>query len=150
LGEIMVDSEARKIAAEITRRFVAGQISNFEFENQFPTSKDPAMRAIEDTLWCFYDDFEEHCIKGKWDVPDETKSIMLRWVMFLYSEEEYQWPNIRFPGIRPIQFGLLGKIFNRHKAQHEFLSAGDIEFWPFISSEAYIRARQNPVLLAGI
>ncbi len=146
----MIDTEARKIAAEVTRRFVAGQISNFKFEDQFPASKDPAMKAIEDTLWCFYDDFEEHCIKGKWAVPDATQSIMWRWVMFLYSDEEYLWPTIRFPGVRPIQFGLLGKIFNRHKRQHEFLNSGDIEFWPFISKASYLKAKQNPVLLAGV
>lgn len=145
----MLDTKARKVAAEVTRRFIAGQISNFQFEKQFPASQDPALHAIEDTLWCFYDDFEEHCLKGKWDVPEATKTLMLRWVMFLYSDEEYLWPIIRFPGIRPIQFGLLGKFFNRHKKQHEFLNAGEMEFWPFISKESYLNAKQNPVLLAG-
>lgn len=146
----MIDANARKIAAEVTRRFIAGQISNFKFENEFPVSNDPAMCAIEDTLWCFYDDFEEHCLKGKWDVPEATRSIMLRWVMFLYSDEEYQWPKINLPGIRPIQYGLVGKIFNKHQQQHEFLSAGEMGFWPFISENSYRKAKENPVLLAGI
>ncbi len=145
----MIDIEARKKAAEIARRFVAGQITNFEFEELYPPSEDPALLAIEDTLWCFYDDFEEHCLKGKHSVPEETKSIMLRWLMFLYSNQEYEWPLIGYPGIRPITYGLFGKLFNRHKKQHEFLSAGEIEYWPFISKESFENARQNPVLLAG-
>jgi hypothetical protein len=145
----MIDIEARKKAAEVARRFVAGQISNFEFENEFPSSKDPAIWAIEDTLWCFYDDFEEHHLKGKWSVPEETKSLMIRWVMFLYSREEYGWPQISCPGVRPIEYGLFGRLFNRHKRQHEFLSSGDIEYWPFITKESYENAKKNPVLLAG-
>ena len=145
----MIDAEARKKAAEIARRFVAGHVSNFEFENEFPSSKDPAMWAIEDTQWCFYDDFEEHCLKGKWRVPEEKKSVMLRWVMFLYSKEEYEWPKISYPGVRPIEYGLFGKLFNRHKKQHEFLTSGEVDFWPFINKESYLNAKQNPVLLSG-
>lgn len=145
----MIDYEARKNAAEVARRFVGGQISNFEFENSFPSSKDPAMWAIEDTLWCFYDDFEEHQLKGKRSVPEETKQLMLRWVMFLYSDIEYEWPKISYPGVRPIQYGLFGKLFNRQKKQHAFLSSGDIEFWPFINQESFEYAKNNPSLLAG-
>lgn len=145
----MIDSGARKRAAEIARRFVEGQVTNFKFENNFPSSKDPAMWAIEDTLWCFYDDFDEHCLTGKWAVPEETKSLMQRWVMFLYSSEEYGWPKISHPGVRPIEYGLFGKLFNRHNKQHDFLTSGEMEFWPFISKESFARAKQNPVLLAG-
>ncbi len=145
----MIDTKSRKKAAEVARRFVAGQVSNFELENEFPSSKDPAMWAIEDTLWCFYDDFEEHCLKGKRGVPEEARSVMLRWVMFLYSNSEYEWPKISYPGVRPIECGLFGKIFNRHKKQHEFLTSGEVEYWPFISNESYHNAKQNPVLLAG-
>lgn len=145
----MIDTVARRKAAEGARRFVAGQISNFEFENGFPSSKDPALWAIEDTLWCFYDDFEEHHLKGEWEAPEETKSLMLRWVTFLYSNQEYEWPKISYPGIRPIEYGLFGKLFNRHKVQHEFLDAGDIEFWPFINKESFQRAKNSPILLTG-
>lgn len=145
----MVDFAARKKAAEVARRFVAGQISNFEFENCFPSSNDPAICAIEDTLWCFYDDFEEHQLKGKWSVPDETKVLMLRWLMFLYSGTEYEWPAISYPGVRPIQYGLFGKLFNRHRKQHTFLNSGDVEYWPFIDKESFEYAKNNPSLLAG-
>jgi hypothetical protein len=145
----MIDIEARKKAAEIARRFVAGQVSNFDFENEFPPSKDPAMWAIEDTLWCFYDDFEEHRLKDKWSVPKETKILMLRWVMFLYSHEEYEWPKISYPGVRPIEYGLFGKLFNRQKKQHTFLDSGEIEYWPFINKESFQNAKQSPSLLAG-
>lgn len=145
----MIDVAARKKAAEVARRFVAGQISNFGFEDRYPSSKDPAILAIEDTFWCFYDDFEEHCLKGKWSVPEEIKPVILRWVMFLYSNQEYQWPKIGYPGIRPITYGLFGKLFNRDKKQQEFLAAGEIDYWPFINKESFEIAKQNPFLLAG-
>ncbi|WP_372634072.1 hypothetical protein [Alcanivorax jadensis] len=145
----MIDYEARKEAAEVARRFVAGQISNFEFENGFPSSKDPAIRAIEDTLWCFYDDFEEHQLRDKWIAPEETKKVMIRWVMFLYSDEEYEWPKISYPGVRPIEYELFGKLLNRYKNQYAFLSSGEIEYWPFISKESFDHAKKNPSLLAG-
>lgn len=145
----MVDIEARKVAAEIVRRFVGGNFSNFELENQFPASKDPALWAIEDSLWCFYDDLEEHKLEGKWSIPEETKKLMLRWVAFLYSDQEYQWPKISYPGVRPIVYGFWGRLFNMHKKQAAFLSVGDIALWPFISKESYQQAMAYPVLLAG-
>ncbi|GGY83770.1 hypothetical protein GCM10011613_30840 [Cellvibrio zantedeschiae] len=141
----MIDIEARKKAAEVTRRFIAGQFSNFEFENCFPSSDDPALYAIEDTLWCFYDDFEEHTLKS---IPEETKALMMRWLLFLYSNEEYKWPKISSPGVRPIKYNFLGRLLNRHNKQHEFLTSGEIEFWPFINNESFKSAIENPVLLA--
>ena len=46
----MIDSETRKRAAEVARRFVNGQASNCEFETDFPSSRDPAIWAIENSL----------------------------------------------------------------------------------------------------
>ena len=145
----MVDSSARKIAAEAARHFASGQITNFEFENKIPSSKDPAIWAIEDTLWCFYDDFKEHKINDHWEVPAEDKNMMARWVLFLYSNEKYQWPNISTPGIRPIKYGFIGKLFNKHKKQEAFMNAGNYSVWPFISNETYENTENNPILLAG-
>lgn len=81
------------------------------------------------------------CLKNK--IHDGTLGV------FLYSDEEYQWPTIRYPEVRPIEHGLFGKVFNRHKKQHEFPIAGDMEFWPFISATSFQRANENPVLLSS-
>ena len=145
----MIDSSARKIVAEAARHFASGQITNFEFENKIPSSKDPAIWAIEDSLWCFYDDFKEHKINDHWDVPSEVKNMMARWVMFLYSKEEYKWPKFSYPGIRPVTYGFIAKLFNKHKKQENFMSAGNYSVWPFINSESYENAKKNPTLLAS-
>ena len=143
----MIDIEARRKAAEIARHFASGQITNFEFENEFPDSKDSAIDAILDTFWGIYDDFKEHKINDQWEVPKDFKKMMARWVMFLYSNEEYKWPKISQPGLRPFQYGFFGKLFKRHLAQEPFLSAGEYSVWPFINSESYNTARNNPHLL---
>jgi hypothetical protein len=145
----VIDVQARRVAAEAARRFVAGQISNIEFENRTPSSKDPAIWAIEDTLWCFYDDFEEHALRDKWEVPEETRKLMNRWVAFLYSQEEYLWPKISYPGVRPLEIGFWGRLFNRHIQQQEFMSVGDFNYWPFINKESFQNANSSPVLLSA-
>ena len=145
----MIDFEARKVAAQAARRFVSGRLSNFEFENSMPSSKDPALWAIEDTLWCFYDNFDEHVFKGQWEPTEETRELMNRWVLFLYSEEEYLWPKGSYPGLRPFEVGFWGRLFNRHIKQAEFMSAGDFNYWPFISMESFENAKSSPVLVSA-
>lgn len=145
----MVDRKARDRMAEILRHFASGQLSNFEFEDQVPSTKDAAVRAIFDTAWCFYDDFDKHYMKGKWALPESTKSQMARWAMFLYSDEEYVWPDISFAGIRPLRHGFISSLFKGPEKEQRFIAAGDYEVWPFISVESFERAKANPKLLAG-
>jgi hypothetical protein len=145
----MIDREARKNPAEIVRRFISGQITNFKFEARMPVTKDLAVRAIENSLWCFYDDFKEHSLSGEWKLPDETKSIMARWIMFLHTDEEYRWPNMAWPGVRPLQHGFFSRLFKGPQREQKFMSAGCYAVWPFINKESFGKARQNPVLFAG-
>lgn len=145
----MIDGKSRKKAAEVARRFFAGQISNFEFENQYPASKDRAIWAIGSTFWCFYDDLREHKLKGKWAINETTKKLMGRCIVFLHSSEEYKWPEISHPGARPVEYGKISKLLNRHKRQDRFLASGDIQFWPFINEQSYLHAMQHPTLLSG-
>lgn len=149
LGAKMIDATARKEAAETARHFASGIITNFEFENNFPDTEDPAVLAVIDTFWCLYDDFKEHKINDRWEIPKEFKNMMARWVMFLYSNEEYVWPEISHPGLRPFKYGFWGKLFNKHLLQQTFLNAGDYSVWPFISRESYENANNNPRLLNG-
>ncbi len=145
----MIDTKARKEAAEVARHFASGQITNFDFENKIPNSKDPAVWAVQDTFWCLYDDFKEHKINEGWEMPKQIKTMMARWVMFLYSDEEYRWPKISCPGLRPFEYGFFGRLFKRHLAQESFLIAGEYSVWPFIDNESYENARNTPHLLAG-
>ena len=145
----MIDRAARNQAAEIVRRFISGQITNFEFEAKMPNTKDLAVLAIEDSLWLFYDDFKKHKLSGHWKLPDQTKSEMVRWVMFLHTNDEYFWPNINYPGVRPLQHGFFSKLFKGPEREQAFMQAGLYSVWPFINNESFQNAKQNPVLLAG-
>lgn len=146
----MIDIDARGKAAEVARHFASGQLSNFEFENAIPVTKDPAIHAIEDTFWCLYDDFKEHKINDGWEIPKEFKTMMARWVMFLHTTEEYLWPDISHPGLRPFDIGFIGKVFKKDKKQEEFMKYGDFCVWPFISNESYEIAKSNPRLLKAL
>lgn len=64
MGTSLVDRKARDCAAELLRQFASGRITNFALENRWPKSKDPAVRALESTIWCFYDDLSEHTLQG--------------------------------------------------------------------------------------
>ena len=139
----MIDRQARDSAAEILRQFFSGRFSQFDFEERFPGSTDPAIRAVDHTVWCFYDDFREHKMTGEWKLTPEWKRAIARWVMFLHSDFEYEWPNVSYPGLRPLK-----RTFFRKK-EKRFMESGDYGVWPFISKASYESAKSNPVLLAG-
>ena len=145
----MIDREARDKAAEILRQFISGQITNFAFEEKMPQSRDSAILAIEDSMWCFYDDFKKHKMKGKWKLPEETKKEMARWVMFLYSNEEYKWPNYSYAGVLPLRHGWFSKLRGKPRKEKEFMQFGEYEVWPFLNKESYESALQNSKLLYG-
>lgn len=145
----MIDLNARNKAAELLRHFAAGRVSNFDFEDQFPNSDDPAIIAIESSIWCFYDDFEEGRMSGKYSLSTEQKKIISRWVVFLYTDEPYNWPFIAYPGVRPLNHGTLSKLFGKEKKEKVFMSNGDYDVWPFFKHENYLAAKEKPRLLSG-
>ncbi len=150
----MVDTFARRQAAEAVRHFLSGRITNEEFLNRYPHSKDPVIRALGDTLWGFYDDLEEHTLGGRFAVPRVLRKQAVRWIMFLHTDEEYRWPRISAPGMRayyrPSWLGRLtgfSKFIEKRSAA--FMAHGDYDVWPFLRREDFERARRTPVLLAG-
>ena len=90
----MIDREGRNSAAEVLRQFFSGRFSQFDFEKKFPGSIDPAIGAVDHTVWCFYDDFCEHKMTGEWKLTPEWRRIIARWVMFLHSDFEYELPDV--------------------------------------------------------
>ena len=145
----MVDRESRDKAAEVLRRFISGQITNFDFEAKMPLSEDEVILAVEDSMWCFYDDFRKHKMKGEWKLPKETVEIMSRWIIFLHTNNEYKWPNFSFAGIRPLEHGWLSKLSGKPIKEQAFMQTGAYSVWPFFDMESYNNALQNPRLLSG-
>jgi len=145
----MVDREARDEAAELVRQFISGKTFNFDFEDAVPVSADPAIHAIWDSLWPFYCDFRKHKMKNEWAIAPELKHQMARWVLFLHTDEEYLWPKISYPGIRPKHIGPLARLLGLDRKQNIFLQSGKHAVWPFISEESFINAKKHPKLMMG-
>jgi hypothetical protein len=150
----MIDKVARKQAAEAIRHFLAGRISNDEFVCRYPSSEDHIIWALDDTLWGFYDDLREHTLTGEFAAPAELKKQVIRWVMFLYTDEEYGWPAINAPGMRAYyQPSWLSRVtgFSKYveKRTASFMAHGDYDVWPFRRRVDFESARKRPVLLGG-
>lgn len=153
---IVVDRAARDVAAERLRRFAAGRVTNNEFEGSEPDTRDPAIRAIWDTCWCFYCDMEEHRLEGDFRLDPDFRRMFARWVIFLDSDRPYVWPKIRLPGIDPrrrIRRTRLGRLCNLDSVSPKnaaaFLAAGHYPVWPFASAREYKSALKNPKRLSG-
>nr|CEN54972.1 putative integron gene cassette protein [uncultured bacterium] len=149
----VMDRKARDKAAELLRQFASGRITNFELENCWPTSIDPAIRGLESTIWCFYDDFKEHTLQGPFALAPEMRRVVARWIVFLHTNEPYKWPNIAYPGVRPLRRSWITRRLNLinliTRREQRFLKAGAFEVWPFISAQSFENARRRPRLLSG-
>ena len=85
----MVDSIARLSAADAIQRFMACEITNEEFEERYPRSKDPALHAIHTMLWFTYDDLREHRLNGKYTLTPQARQIFEHCILFLKTDHEY-------------------------------------------------------------
>jgi len=147
---LMIDRTARNRAAETIRRFVTGQITNKEFIRRYPDSKnDPVIWALDDTVWCLYDDIRTHKLSGEYALTKEFKTEVARWLMFLYSDAEYQWPQIGKPGFRQTPSWFCRVFPFAQKRFERFRAAGDYSVWPFLRPADFEDARRKPVLLGG-
>ena len=152
-----VDLPARKVASQLLRNFVAGHISNDEFEDAQPITNDLAIGAIWDTAWVLYDDLKEHRLIGKYRLPPDQRRACVRWILFLHSDLLYEWPTIYLPGIDPAsrtQRSFLKRLFSVHQDLSEenaaqFLSLGHYPVWPFLRVVDYKNALSKPRLLSA-
>ena len=145
----MIDRSSRDKTAELLRHLISGQITNFDFEEQLPSSMDAAVKAITSSAWCFYDDFEKHKLKGNKALSKDLKKKLARWIMFLYTDLEYEWPPISAPGLRPLNHSLISRLLGNPAKERKFMIFGEYEVWPFISKKAFLDATKIPRLLAG-
>ena len=150
----MVDRKARDEFAELLRHLVIGQITNDEFENRAPlSSKDLAIFEIWWlAAWPLYDDFDEHTLTEEYRVLDNERRKIAKCVLFLKTDQEYQWP--RPNSLKGLLMDLLGLVSLGRAGRHSTkdlldAAAGDLEAWPFISLKDLETARKRPPYLAG-
>ena len=121
-----------------------------------PLTADPAVAAIWDTAWAYYSDMREHRLRGPDRLHPDTKRAWIRWILFLDSDLQYEWPAIRHPGNDPEaqrsdMWAWLTSALKKDSAkpfEQRFTKSGHYPVWPFFSAREYRLALRNPKRLA--
>jgi hypothetical protein len=147
----VIDKQARAKLSESLRHLVSGQITNVEFENNIPRkSKDRAVNVIRRQAWLLYDGMKEYKLKGKYAVASKDKGEIARWLLFLKTNYEYEWPahpTETWWGmlLSLLSISLIPRLFWNRK----WMNSGNYPIWPYIRKADLTRARRTPRLLSG-
>ncbi|WP_028865659.1 hypothetical protein [Psychromonas aquimarina] len=148
----MIDIEKRKLLSEKLRHLISGQIDNLEyddleFEGHFD-SDDRAVFEVFEQSWFLYDDFKSHKI----ELSKHDKRVICRWIIFLHSELEYEWPRVSLLSVRSLKvlfYRISSGVFFKSISTDDYL-LGDKSIWPFYRKYDYDLALKNPKFLANI
>src|SRR5438045_4147282 len=93
----MINRSKRNLAAGLLRKFVATEITNDDFVNEYPRADrdDVAIGAIYEGLWGFWDDLDKDDLTKERNYDKATSALFERCIEFLYSDLEYEWPRIQ-------------------------------------------------------
>jgi hypothetical protein len=150
---MMVDRESRTKLGELIRHLAAGQITNDEFEDRLLPlgSADPAVwEVFSSGAWCLYSDLWEYRLTGKYRLPKEARREVARWILFLKTNLEYEWPRLgRFRSLLLLlgnlfSVGLIGVAYRKY-----FRRFGDWDVWPFLRRSDYDLALKQPPYFTG-
>jgi hypothetical protein len=166
----MVDRVLRDRLADAIHELAAGFITNDEFEDGLLAAgiplatdpsrwPDPAIGPIGEVAWCLYSDTHPYRLNGRHKLPPEGRRAALRWVLFLRSDLEYEWPPFRL--INPALVSLSGCLLSlltlgilpRRRFAREFASwqqAGEYGLWPFFRRSDYDAVHRQHCPLAGL
>ncbi|HEX8912074.1 MAG TPA: hypothetical protein VF796_06915 [Humisphaera sp.] len=155
----MVDRVARDKFAELLRHFAAGNLTNDEYEDaahlilKDADRADRSLWAIYSRVWYFYDDTRVHRLRDKHALTDEGRGAVARWVLFLHSDLEYEWPIRSFISLsgcllRLCTLGLAGLILNPIN-ERRLQRMGSWDLWPFLREADFRSASERPRLLGG-
>ena len=145
----------RNILAENLRHYLSGTITNFEFMDKiepiYPTN-DKGIHAIESEFWFCYDDLREHKNLGKDKLTDETEKHIKRFILFLKSDNEYEWNDPKFPNpikwlLNLMTFGIYPK--KSEEKESENIELGDERVWPFFRQTEFEKEINEPKYMSG-
>lgn len=148
----MVDKNARREAGELLRHFAAGQITNNEFEDRFPRRCDDlAVSELRAQAWYLYSDLRAYRLVGKDRLSAETRRAVGRWVLFLRTDLEYEWPvrtlssAVLLTFANFCTFGIVGRL-----CRSRFARYGEIDAWPFLRRSDYATALESSSLIGRV
>ncbi len=154
--DMNIDREARTKAASLLRRILEGNATNYQFEDEWPSSRsDSALDAIVNMLWFTYDDYPEYKFSEKRFRKEDVEMVQ-RCEIFLKLDCEYVWPKVNLARLFSMPspsnwFHRMLKL-DKRKAHllkkkeleiESFKSAGDFEVWPFLRRNDYERELKN-------
>jgi hypothetical protein len=156
---MMVDRIARDKFAELLRHFAAGRLTNDEYEDaafqilEAADAKDRLPGVMFSRVWHLYDDLRVHRLRDEHALADEGRRAVARWVVFLHSDLEYEWPVRSFISLsscllRLCTLGLAGVILTPIN-ERRLRRTGSWDLWPFFREADYESARARPRLLNG-
>lgn len=137
----MIDRMARDTFITLILDLINGKISNDEFEDALPETRDKAISEIaENGMWFLYSDLHEHKLIAKHKVSTIDKQTVFRWILFLKADLEYKWPNVSIglSFLNKLSFGLIGQ-----SQKQAWKDTGDIDYWPFINENQYNKTKTN-------
>lgn len=150
----MIDRYARNNLAESLRHLLGGQITNDQFEETaIIESDDAVIDAIRWQAWLLYSDLYEHKLTGAHALSKPDRLVVSRFILFLHSDLEYEWPRHPFDGaigaiVRLLSYVLSFGIIPRY-VNKRWMASGDFDVWPFIRRKDYDEALNNPKLFRG-
>jgi hypothetical protein len=140
-GFVMIHRDARDFLADSIHALVAGYVSNDQFEDAVINrlgplrsyDSDPAIWAVFDGAWNLYTDLYEYRLVGPNRLTARGRHEVLRWVLFLRSEQEYEWPWLRSGCLLSmLTLGIEPRI-----RRARWRRAGDFDVWPFLRRSHY-------------
>lgn len=75
---------------------MSGQITNDELDDVEVDWRDRGAVAVKEMAWLLYDDTRNHRVDGALPRGSDDRTMIVRWIAFLYSNREYLWPEYSF------------------------------------------------------
>jgi hypothetical protein len=131
----MLDVESRKIAVELVRKLAGGQLTNDEFDNQYPRSNDRAIITIWGFLWFCWDDRFTHKLEGEYRLTQEKIATVERCIAFLQTDLDYLGPSIG-KGALDATVSMWRRFVGKEN-KIVIQGALDDPWWPFATEEQF-------------
>lgn len=100
----MIDPVHRRRYARLLRALATGRLTNYEYEaavEKVVDFGDVGIREIYWRAWLLYDDTFEHRCRGYWALHPQTRRAVANWLLFLYSDLEFNRNSIKDPAVWP-------------------------------------------------
>jgi hypothetical protein len=125
-----------------------GRITNEQFVAGAPRTRDVAVIEVLHQAWFLFSDIRVHRLTGRWALAPDDKNAVVRSILFLQTELEYQWPPALDGLSRAVLFVLTLGLAVAY-IDHQWKASGDYDVWPFLTREQYRHALATPRFLSG-